>query len=77
MELGRENPVLKNLGYAEHRFDSFSKPLRRIVLHFHAFVYTAHIIIRKRDKSTREHQGSNKALELLDVEKHAAAGNVG
>ena len=63
MKLGQENLVSKDLGYAEQRFDSFSKPLRRMVTHFHESVYTAHIIIRKRRKNTREHQ----AFEPLDV----------
>ena len=65
VELGQEDTVLKNMGYAERRFDSISKLLRRIIIKFHAFVDTAHLIIRKRDKSTREHghQGSKRALD--------------
>ena len=59
---------MKNLGYAEHRFDSFTKPLRRMIYHFHAFAGTASVIIRERARLSREHHDANRALETLDVE---------
>ena len=68
VELRPDYPVLKNLGYAEHRFDSFSRPLRRMVVHFHAFICTANVIILERARISREHQGANRALEALDIE---------
>ena len=65
VELGQEDTVLKNMGYAGRRFDSMSKLLRRIIIKFHATVDTAHLIIRRRDRSTREHghHGSKRALD--------------
>ena len=68
VKLGQENQVLENVGYAEQRFDSFSKPLRRMLTHCLVSVYTAHIIIRERNKNTRERQTSTHALKALDVE---------
>jgi hypothetical protein len=74
--MGRAATTVKNLSYAEHRFDSSARPLGRMVVHFEALVLTAVDIIRERAKNTREHKGANRAVNLLDTESMLQLGMV-
>jgi hypothetical protein len=74
--LARAAKTLKNLSYAEHRFDSTARPLGRMVVHFEALVLTANDIIRERAPKSKDHKGANRALELLNTESMLQLGMV-
>ena len=74
--LARAANVLKNLSYAEHRFDSSARPLGRMVVHFEALVLTANDIIRERAPNSKDYKGAHRALELLDTESMLQLGMV-
>ena len=59
---------MKNLSYAEHRFDSTARPLGRMITHFDKLLSTAVDIIRERAPASPEHQGAKHALQILDTE---------
>ena len=67
---------MKNLPYAEHCFDSTTRPLRRMILHFEALVMTAVDKIRKRRPASLEHRGGNSAVEILNTEPTLQLGTV-
>ena len=73
---GRAASTLKNLSYAEHRFDSTARPLGRMILHFEALVMTTVDIIRERRPASLEHRGANSALEILNTESMLQLGMV-
>jgi hypothetical protein len=56
--LARAANVLKNLSYAEHRFDSSARPLGRMVVHVEALVLTANDIIRERAPNSKDYKGA-------------------
>ena len=74
--MGQAEKTLKNLSYAEHRFDSSARPLGRMVVHFEALVLTAADIIRERPPNNKDHRGANRALDLLDTESMLQLGMV-
>ncbi|MFM7978081.1 MAG: hypothetical protein ACKPKO_02090, partial [Candidatus Fonsibacter sp.] len=60
-------PILNNLSYAKHRFDSTAKPLGRMIMHFDVLVQTTVDIICERNPASSEHRGANLALKVLTV----------
>ena len=74
--MGGAAATLRNLSYAAQRFDSTARPLGRMVIHFEALVMTAVDIIRERQPASREHQGANNALDMLNTESMLQLGMV-
>ena len=75
-QLSPAGKLVKDLSYAEQRFDSTARPLGRMVVHFEALLQTAMDIVRQRGPSTKEHQSANHALELLSTEAMLQLGMV-
>ena len=74
--MGGAAATVKNLSYAEHRFDSTARPLGRMILHFEAMVMAAVDIICEHRPASLEHQGANSALDILNTESMLQLGMV-
>ena len=57
-----------NMGYAKQRFDSYAKPLARLIDHFDAATKAAEEMIRRRPAGDNMARGCTKALNILDNE---------
>ena len=67
---------MKNLSYAEHRFDSTARPPDRMIIYFEALFSPTVDIIRERAPTNPEHRGANYALDILDTESMLQLGMV-
>ena len=61
-------PAVQNMSYAKQRFDSFFKPLQRLVRHFGAAILAAADFVANRPRTDRPAQGAARALGVITNE---------
>jgi hypothetical protein len=61
-------PIIKNLAFAQQRFDSLAKPLARLVQHFDSALDVVTDILRERGRASPEHINAARLVDILDSE---------